>query len=189
MAPLEPLEPDIDTSEATRELGVPVSVLTEFERQRRRQERRHRRLRLPSARATQIRLALAAPLTGLLVFLLLTGGGEERSTAPKPQGVAGALHAPAAALPRSLDLSKAGVLKKGSKGKEVRELQRVLAVLGFSPGKVDGVYGERTRNAVAAFQLAYRLKPNGAVGRKTARMLNRVLAELADDGVLPAAAS
>jgi peptidoglycan hydrolase-like protein with peptidoglycan-binding domain len=138
----------------------------------------------------RIRLTLAAALTGLLVFLLLTGGAEgEEVAALKAQGVAGVSHAPAAALPPSLELSKSGALKKGSKGKDVRELQRVLALLGFSPGKVDGVYGEQTRNAVAAFQLAYRLKPNGVLGRKTLRELNRVLAELARDGALPASAS
>lgn len=37
---------------------------------------------------------------------------------------------------------------------EVRTAQAALLVLGFSPGKIDGVIGDRTRNALRAFQIS-----------------------------------
>lgn len=37
---------------------------------------------------------------------------------------------------------------------EVRTAQAALLVLGFSPGKIDGVIGGRTRNALRAFQIS-----------------------------------
>ena len=43
-------------------------------------------------------------------------------------------------------------LKKGSKKQEVKDLQEALKALGFSPGKVDGVFGAATEKAVKAFQ-------------------------------------
>jgi len=36
-------------------------------------------------------------------------------------------------------------LKKGSKKPEVKDLQEAMKALGFSPGKVDGVFGTRRR--------------------------------------------
>jgi len=43
----------------------------------------------------------------------------------------------------------------GSKGSEVRKLQTQLQELGFVPGKADGIFGQRTRKAVMAFQSAF----------------------------------
>ncbi len=49
----------------------------------------------------------------------------------------------------------------------VEGLQRALAVLGFDPGKIDGVKGENTRAAVRGFQLAHGLVPDGFSGPLT----------------------
>lgn len=59
------------------------------------------------------------------------------------------------------------VLKKGSEGNEVRTLQRQLNALGYSCGKVDGVFGSRTREAVLKFQRAKGLTADGIVGKAT----------------------
>lgn len=44
------------------------------------------------------------------------------------------------------------VLAKGSRGKDVRRVQQRLVDLGYDPGMVDGVFGEKTRSAVWAFE-------------------------------------
>lgn len=44
---------------------------------------------------------------------------------------------------------------------EVRTAQAGLLVLGFSPGKIDGVMGARTRSGIASFQLAHGLPNSG----------------------------
>ena len=43
-------------------------------------------------------------------------------------------------------------LNIGSKGDLVQEVQSKLTELGFDPGLIDGVYGQKTRNAVVRFQ-------------------------------------
>ncbi|KNZ70726.1 peptidoglycan-binding lysin domain-containing protein [Thermincola ferriacetica] len=45
-----------------------------------------------------------------------------------------------------------GVLKRGSRGPEVKMLQERLAELGYYTGPIDGVFGRRTEMAVRAFQ-------------------------------------
>ena len=42
--------------------------------------------------------------------------------------------------------------KVGSRGDEVRKIQEKLTSLGYLNDKIDGIYGEKTRKAVAAFQ-------------------------------------
>src|SRR5215475_94862 len=59
------------------------------------------------------------------------------------------------------------VLKQGSTGPEVRDLQQALKALGFDPGPVDGVFGARTQGAVKAFQQAREITVDGIVGRVT----------------------
>lgn len=65
----------------------------------------------------------------------------------------------------------ARLLQPGSSGEDVRELQRRLVAAGFTPGKVDGLFGPRTRKAVIAFQKASRLAPDGVVGPATVAAL------------------
>ena len=42
-------------------------------------------------------------------------------------------------------------LQKGSRGQEVKLLQTLLNQLGYSVGKVDGIFGSKTENAVIQF--------------------------------------
>jgi peptidoglycan L-alanyl-D-glutamate endopeptidase CwlK len=58
-------------------------------------------------------------------------------------------------------------LRKFDTGEEVRALQRQLAARGFSPGAIDGVFGEGTLAALLAFQRSTGLVPDGIAGRRT----------------------
>lgn len=55
-------------------------------------------------------------------------------------------------------------LKKGSRKPEVKDLQEALKALGFSPGKIDGVFGAATEKAVKAFQASVGIDADGVVG-------------------------
>ena len=64
------------------------------------------------------------------------------------------------------------VLKRGSRGNDVRAIQYFLAFIGFFNDslpeiKVDGIFGPATENAVKAFQRQYGLTVDGIVGRST----------------------
>ena len=63
------------------------------------------------------------------------------------------------------------VLKQGSKGGEVKEVQRRLKLWGYYKGSVDGVFGAGTREAVIAFQKKNGLKADGVVGKSTYKAL------------------
>lgn len=65
------------------------------------------------------------------------------------------------------------VLRKGSRGEEVRELQQRLNASGYSCGKVDGIFGQKTLEAVTAFQADRGLAVDGVVGAKTWNELNK----------------
>ncbi|MFR1480353.1 MAG: spore cortex-lytic enzyme [Hydrogeniiclostridium mannosilyticum] len=57
--------------------------------------------------------------------------------------------------------------KVGSRGDEVRKIQEKLTSLGYLNDKIDGIYGEKTRKAVAAFQKDNGLTADGIAGPKT----------------------
>jgi len=59
-------------------------------------------------------------------------------------------------------------LKKGDKGSEVRKLQDNLNKVINAGLQVDGSYGQKTYDAVAAFQAKYGLTVDGCYGPKTA---------------------
>ena len=63
------------------------------------------------------------------------------------------------------------ILKEGSKGPEVTDLQYILKFLGgdeeFDPGAVDGIFGAKTKAAVIKFQRSEELSDDGIVGGKT----------------------
>jgi peptidoglycan hydrolase-like protein with peptidoglycan-binding domain len=58
-------------------------------------------------------------------------------------------------------------LKNGSQGQEVKDLQDALKVLGFNPGPVDGIFGDKTETAVRAFQADRGITVDGIVGPVT----------------------
>ncbi len=55
----------------------------------------------------------------------------------------------------------------GSRGEEVRQIQKKLKSLGFYGGSVDGIYGTATKNAVTAFQKSCGIKADGIAGPTT----------------------
>lgn len=57
--------------------------------------------------------------------------------------------------------------KVGSRGNEVRNIQRKLKQLGYYNGSVDGIYGNNTKNAVIAFQRNCGLTADGIAGPRT----------------------
>ncbi len=64
------------------------------------------------------------------------------------------------------------VLKRGSRGNDVRAIQYFLAFIGYFNDRlpeisVDGIFGPATENAVRAFQQQYGLTVDGIVGRQT----------------------
>lgn len=65
------------------------------------------------------------------------------------------------------------LLKTGSRGTEVEELQKFLNDLGFDCGKVDGIFGKNTFAGVIAYQLSNKLKVDGIVGPETRGFLNK----------------
>lgn len=66
----------------------------------------------------------------------------------------------------------AGMLRLGSKGRRVRELQQLLARAGL-PVQVDGDYGPTTKAAVRKFQKAAKLTMDGVAGPETMAALMR----------------
>ena len=72
----------------------------------------------------------------------------------------------------SVPVSTTGeILKKGSRGPAVQELQRKLTSIGYSTKGVDGVFGANTDTAVRKFQKARKLTADGIVGPATKKAL------------------
>ncbi len=63
------------------------------------------------------------------------------------------------------------VLKTGSRGQEVKDLQGRLHTLGYYNGELDGEFGPATKEAVIAFQKANGLGADGIVGEETKALL------------------
>lgn len=73
----------------------------------------------------------------------------------------------------SSSLTTSGLLRKGSRGAAVAELQTILKSKGYYSGAIDGIFGSGTENAVKAFQRANGLAADGIVGPKTVAALNQ----------------
>lgn len=59
------------------------------------------------------------------------------------------------------------LLKKGTRGSNVKLIQNRLNSLGFNCGKADGIFGDKTLAAVIAFQKSKKLTTDGIVGPAT----------------------
>lgn len=69
-----------------------------------------------------------------------------------------------------------GILKRGSRGEAVKQLQRALNAARFKCGQVDGIYGPKTEDAVRRFQMVYLPhEVDGIYGPKTKAKLAEVL--------------
>jgi len=63
------------------------------------------------------------------------------------------------------------MLKRGSSGAGVEDLQRKLLANGINPGPVDGLFGPKTEDAVRRFQERHALQVDGIAGPKTMKAL------------------
>jgi lysozyme len=80
------------------------------------------------------------------------------------------------------------IIRKGSKGSEVKQLQEILTKLKLDPGSIDGIFGDKTEVAVKQFQAQQGLEADGVVGKDTQTALNKLIQENlygGDSGKLP----
>lgn len=69
-----------------------------------------------------------------------------------------------------------GILKRGSKGADVKLLQNALNAVNFRCGEADGIYGPKTEDAVRRFQKVYLpYEVGGVYGPNTMEKLKAVL--------------
>ena len=109
--------------------------------------------------------------TALALGLFLTGS----VSANAQQSQIDALLAQIAALQGGTTVSagttfvyQGGLLKNGSRGQQVRDLQTCLAVLGNNPNSnIDGIFGPITAAAVRSFQASAGVQVDGIVGPVT----------------------
>jgi hypothetical protein len=71
-------------------------------------------------------------------------------------------------------VSNGGILKKGSRGNAVRELQQKLTSLGYDTKGIDGIFGANTERAVRQFQKNHGLVVDGIVGPATKKALGKI---------------
>lgn len=63
--------------------------------------------------------------------------------------------------------ASAPILKIGSQGKAVKDVQAFLKQQKLYTGSIDGVFGQQMRSAVIAFQQSQHLSKDGFIGQKT----------------------
>jgi carboxyl-terminal processing protease len=68
-------------------------------------------------------------------------------------------------------------LGKDQFSNEIKSAQTMLEALGYSPGRVDGFFDEKTKQAVIAFQQANGIEATGTIKGKTATLLMEKLQE------------
>lgn len=96
-----------------------------------------------------------------LCFVNIAGPNESAKAAAK---------APA---PNTATPQVAALLKPGSSGGDVWDLQFRLKVMGFYNAPMDGQFGPYTASAVSKFQQAYGLQADGYAGNETWRALKK----------------
>lgn len=67
--------------------------------------------------------------------------------------------------------SAPATVRPGDRGGDVRKVQQALKLLGYYKGKIDGIAGDGTTDAIKAFQKKYRLSQDGIAGKVTIETL------------------
>ena len=106
-------------------------------------------------------LSVAAQM--LLVLLAL--GGQDMAIGQTPRSPASPSNPPAKTSPQPT--GSRPLLKVGSQGAYVSELQGMLKLMGHYNGAVNGTYDENTAAATSKFQKAAGLSADGVVGAET----------------------
>jgi hypothetical protein len=121
---------------------------------------------------------LALVAAGVAAALIFTGGSKHPESTPPVTTPSTGSHqttttktTPAGQAPTGPTVT----LKPGDTGTQVKRLQRVLRLFGYSTDKVDGVYGPATESAVRRFQQASNLTADGIVGPKTLQALKHAV--------------
>jgi len=83
--------------------------------------------------------------------------------------------------------STAGLVAAGVKGPRVVRAQILLDRARFSPGEIDGQYGEDLAIAIKGYQVAHGMTPSGTVDPRTWELLNRDTAPLLSGYIITAA--
>ena len=99
-----------------------------------------------------------ALITGIAAFALATAAGVGAVLGTTGQ---------AAQESASFPCVQTAVLRQGSKGGEVKEVQRRLKQWGYYNGSIDGIYGAKTVEAVKKFQRKNGLTADGIAGKST----------------------
>ena len=89
------------------------------------------------------------------------------ASAAAPAAVYAVTRAQSAADTAQTAAAEAAVLRQGSTGDEVKEVQRRLKNWGYYSGSVDGIFGSGTKQAVISFQKKNGLTADGIVGKST----------------------
>jgi Putative peptidoglycan binding domain len=124
-------------------------------------------------------LIVAGALAGALVSRSLNGGVETTTslvtttatltttltTSTTPSTTTSSTPTTPATLPEDV------VLRRGTKGAEVRQVQEALVALGY-PTTIDGRFGPATAQAVKSFQASSGLTDDGVVGPATLSALS-----------------
>ncbi len=66
------------------------------------------------------------------------------------------------------------ILKKGDEGEDVMKIQHWLNDHGYKAGEEDGIFGDKTRDAVIEFQSAKKIVTDGIAGSQTQLTMERM---------------
>jgi peptidoglycan hydrolase-like protein with peptidoglycan-binding domain len=122
----------------------------------------------------------AGALVLVLLVLAVSGVFSSGSSSPSSSSRAGGKTPAASSSARKRASGSpvslpAGILKQGSSGAPVKQLQLALASAGHSPGPADGVFGLATGRALEAFQRSAGLTADGVYGARTKTALAQAL--------------
>jgi N-acetylmuramoyl-L-alanine amidase len=90
---------------------------------------------------------------------------ELRQTAEKPTTIGEKVESES--LPPAMPVFSSQVITYGAFGDDVYELQGRLSYLGFYYGKIDSIFGSKTRDSLKWFQSEFGMKVDGLAGPKT----------------------
>ncbi|MGE5405498.1 MAG: peptidoglycan-binding protein [Candidatus Saccharibacteria bacterium] len=92
-----------------------------------------------------------------------------------------------AALSKALisESTEKRTLRWGDSGSDVLEVQKALNWGGYDAGQEDGVFGDKTNDAVVKLQLDFDLEADGTVGPQTWRVINLLTGHAATEEIPP----
>lgn len=130
---------------------------------------------------TQIAIVAVSFIVLLLAVLAAAGvfssnppaAAPSATTASPPPKVTPSTSTPTSTTPTAQ--APTTTLSPGATGTQVKNLQRALTALGFSPGAADGSYGPATKIAVEKFQQSKGLAEDGVVGPETLAAIRKAL--------------